>query len=112
AFAGRAFRRPVDPAEVAPYADLVKSRLDAGEPFVDALRVGLKTILCSSNFLFLHEQPGRLDDYAIASRLSYFLWSSMPDDELIKLAAGHMLTKPDVLDRQTERLLKDPRARA
>jgi len=109
-FAPRAFRRPIDAAELSPFVDLVKSRIDAGEPFVDAVRVGLKAILCSPDFLFLKERPGKLDDYAVASRLSYFLWSSMPDDELTRLVANHTLTQPAVLRAQTERLLKDRRA--
>ena len=112
AFAPRAFRRPVESADIQPYLDLVKSRLDAGEPFEDAIRLGLKAILCSPEFLFLHERSGHLDDYAVASRLSYFLWSSLPDDELIRLASDHTLTRPDVLRRQTERLLADPKSQA
>ena len=111
-FATRAFRRPVDAAEMAPYLDLAKSRLDAGESFADAVRVALKAILCSPEFLFLKERPGKLDDYAVASRLSYFLWSSTPDDELMRLAANRTLTQPQVLRAQTERMLNDRRAQA
>ncbi len=108
-FAARAFRRPVDAGHLAPFVDQVKLRIDAGEPFLDAIRVGLKSILCSPDFLFLKERPGKLDDFAVASRLSYFLWSSMPDDELTRVAANHTLTQPAVLRQQTERLLKDSR---
>lgn len=111
-FAARAFRRPVDAAEVRPYTALVKAQLDANQPFVDSVRVGLKAILCSPEFLFLREQPGKLDDYAIASRLSYFLWSSTPDEQLLKLAAAGTLTRPDVLRGQTRRMLQDPKANA
>jgi mono/diheme cytochrome c family protein len=111
-FAARAFRRPVDGAELTPYVDLAKSRLDAGESFVDAMRVAMKAILCAPDFLFLKERSGKLDDYAVASRLSYFLWSSMPDDELTRRAADHSLTRPDALRAQVERMLNDKRARA
>ncbi|HSU69062.1 MAG TPA: DUF1592 domain-containing protein, partial [Tepidisphaeraceae bacterium] len=111
-FAARAFRRPVQNGEIDPYVSLVKAELDSGQPFTDAIRVGLKAILCSPDFLFLRETPGKLDDYALASRLSYFLWSSMPDDPLFRLAASHTLSRPAVLREQAERMLKDPRAQA
>ncbi|MDB6007354.1 MAG: hypothetical protein JWR15_4341, partial [Prosthecobacter sp.] len=86
--------------------------LTAGRSFEDAMRVGLRGLLTSPEFLLLEERPGKLDDYALASRLSYFLWSSMPDEELLKLAASKELTKPAVLKAQTERLLKSPKAQA
>ena len=111
-FIPRAFRRPVGEGKIAPYLDLVRSRLDAKVPFVDALRVGLKAVLCSPDFLFLRERPGRLDDYALASRLSYFFWSSMPDRALLDLAKAGRLHEPGVLRGQVERMLKDPKARA
>jgi hypothetical protein len=111
-FAQKAFRRPVAASEIEPYVALVKSKLDSGETFDSAIRVGLKAILCSPEFLFLRETPGKLDDYAIASRLSYFLWSSTPDDQLLKIAAAHSLRDPKVLSAQTDRLLNDPRAAA
>ncbi|HEX8911903.1 MAG TPA: DUF1592 domain-containing protein, partial [Humisphaera sp.] len=109
-FAARAFRRPVSAEDVAPMLDVVRAELSAGRTFEQAVRVGLKGVLCSPSFLFLWERPGKLDQHAVASRLSYFLWSSTPDDELRKLADGGNLTKPDVLRAQVERLLKDPRA--
>ena len=56
------------------------------------MRTGFQAILCSPEFLFLHEHPGTLDPYALASRLSYFLWQSMPDDELFALAADGRCT--------------------
>lgn len=111
-FAPRAFRRPVSDADLAPYLTLVRERLDKGVKFGDALRVGLKAILVSPRFLMLDEQPGKLDGYALAARLSYFLWSSAPDAELLSLAAKGDLTKPAVLRTQTERLLKHPKAQA
>ncbi|MBI5802235.1 MAG: DUF1592 domain-containing protein, partial [Verrucomicrobia bacterium] len=111
-FAARAFRRPVGDADLAPYLALVRERLDKGVKFADALRVGLKAILVSPRFLMLDEQPGKLDGHALAARLSYFLWSSAPDAELLAVAAKGDLTKPAVLRAQTERLLKHPKARA
>ena len=111
-FAPRAFRRPVGDADLAPYLALVRERLDKGVKFADALRVGLKAILVSPRFLMLDEQPGKLDGYALAARLSYFLWSSAPDAELLAVAAKGDLSKPAVLRGQTERLLKHPKARA
>jgi mono/diheme cytochrome c family protein len=102
----RAFRRPTTPGDLQPYLGLVKSSLDAGQPFDESMRVGIKAILCSPRFLYLHEPAGKLDDFALASRLSYFLWTSMPDDELFRLAAKGELSQPAVLRAQTERLLQ------
>ncbi|MCE9526498.1 MAG: DUF1592 domain-containing protein, partial [Planctomycetales bacterium] len=114
----RAFRRNVQPEEVQRYVGLTKKALDDRRPFVEALRVGLLGILCSPEFL-LREEPlaaakegetATISDYALASRLSYFLWSSMPDDELQALADKGTLSKPDVLRGQVERMLNDPKA--
>ncbi|MBI1368366.1 MAG: DUF1592 domain-containing protein [Planctomycetes bacterium] len=110
AFAQRAFRRPVPRDEIAPLLDIVRDRLAQGYEFNDAMRLGFKAILCSPQCLYLLEMPGKLDDFALASRLSYFLWSAMPDDELLRLAAAGKLHDPDVLDAQVDRLLADPRA--
>ena len=109
----RAFRRPVEPDEVAPYVGLVKSELDAGGSFETALRLGLKAVLCSPEFLFL-EEPGRdaISQHALASRLSYFLWSSMPDAELLSLANQRKLDDPEVLRGQVDRLLDSSKAQA
>jgi hypothetical protein len=74
--------------------------------------VGLAAILVSPEFLFLREAPGRLDDFALASRLSYFLWSSMPDEELLALASQRKLNAPATLRAQVERLLKHPKSAA
>ena len=108
----RAFRRNVESAEVDPYAALTESALEAGEPFEAALRLGLKAVLCSPQLLFLDE-PGRevISQHAIASRLSYFLWSSVPDAELLSLADQGTLDDPKILREQVERVLNDPRAR-
>ena len=111
-FATRAYRRPVKSGEIAQILDLVARRERAGTPRAQAIAMGMKAILCSPNFLYLYENEGALDDYALASKLSYFLWSSMPDDELFALARKKRLHKPDVLRAQIDRMLRDPKARA
>jgi mono/diheme cytochrome c family protein len=111
-FARRAFRRTVTDDDIKPFVALVKAELAAKHTFEQALRAGLSAVLVSPDFLFLREKPGKLDDFALASRLSYFLWSSMPDDELLTLAEQKKLGQPDILRRQVERLLKSPKARA
>jgi hypothetical protein len=111
-FMRRAFRRAVTDDDVKPYLARVKAKLDGGASFEKAMRVALKEVLVSPNFLFLRERPGKLDDYALASRLSYFLWSSMPDTELLTLAEQGKLDDPATLRAQVERMLKDPKAAA
>jgi hypothetical protein len=110
-FAPRAFRRPVTDAELAPFFGLVKTRLDKGYAFEDALRVGLKAILCSPDFLYLSATPGKLNDFDLATRLAYFLWSTTPDDALLAAAAKGELSRADGLRTQVERMLADPNAR-
>ncbi len=109
----RAFRRKTQPDEIEIYADLVEQALADGRSFEDALRLGLKAVLSSPEFLFLDE-PGReaINDFALASRLSYFLWSSMPDAALISLADEGRLHDPAVLREQVERMLGDAKAKA
>ena len=109
-FLPKAFRRPVDAETRRTYVAMVEARLQAGDCFETAMRRAYRAALCSLNFLYHVEPPGRLDDYALASRLSYWLWNSMPDDELIKLAGSGKLREPGVLSQQMERLLKDPRS--
>ena len=111
AFAERAFRRPLDREEVAPYTDMVLEDLDRDVPLMDALRGGYRALLCSPRFLYFHEAPGPLDDYAVASRLSYFLWNTMPDAQLLKQAEAGKLTKPWAVQQQVERMLADNRGR-
>jgi hypothetical protein len=112
AFVRRAFRRRVTDADVKPFVELVKKKLAAKQSFEKALRVGLAAVLVSPDFLFLREKPGQLDDFALASRLSYFLWSTMPDEELLTLAEQGKLAQPETLHRQVERMLKHPKAAA
>ncbi len=112
----RAFRRPVSTAEVESYVAVVKAELDAGEPFPAAVKAGMSAILCSKSFLFLAEgdeesQRDTLSDWEIACRLSYLLWSTMPDDELFSLAEQGKLRDKSELGRQTQRMLADPRAK-
>ena len=104
-FANRAFRRPVSAEELEPYLQTVHAAIDDGIPLVAALRTGFRAILCSPRFLYFTEQPGPLDDHAVASRLSYFLTGSMPDDELRRLADAGELRNEDTLIRQTDRIL-------
>ncbi len=112
-FARRAFRRSVTDEDIKPLLDRVKTKLDEGDSFEQAVRVGLKAVLVSPHFLFFREQPGDvLDDFALASRLSYFLWSSMPDDELFALAQQQHLREPDTLRQQVERMLNDAKSAA
>jgi len=109
-FADQAFRRPVSPEDLDDIYQLVQQRLDDKLCFQEAMKVGFQAILCSPEFLFLQESPGQLDPHALATRLSYFLWNSMPDDELRRIAAAGKLNDPDVLRQQTQRLLKDPKS--
>ena len=105
-----AFRRPVPAAEADRFVKFAQARLDGGYTFPEAMKAAYRLVLCSPKFLCRYEEPGRLDDYALASRLSYFLWSSMPDDELFKLAGQNRLHEPEVLRAQVERMLGDPKA--
>ena len=109
AFARSAFRRPPTEGELKPIRALVAAKLDAGFKPLDALQLGFQTILCAPGFLYQHEGEGELKGYALASRLSYFLWSSMPDEELLKLAAAGTLGEPATRRKQVERMLADPK---
>lgn len=109
-FAERAFRRPVDENVVQPFADFALQQLEAGTPFHEALKSGYRAVLCSPRFLYFQESPGALDDYAIASRLSYMLWNRPPGDELLKLAAAGKLQNPEQRRLAAERMLQDSRA--
>jgi hypothetical protein len=102
-FASRAFRRPVSNEQIAPYLRLAKQSSEG-------IRTAIEAILCSPRFLYFYEQPGELDDYAIASRLSYFLWNTMPDHALLKDAEKQRLRDSDVLNGHVDRMLNDPRS--
>ncbi len=109
-FARRAFRRPVTDEQITPYREIARKSLAEGDPLSEALRVAYRAILCSPRFLTFIEEPGPLDDHAIASRLSYALWVSMPDYPLIQLANEKKLRDPKVLAEQVERMLTHPKA--
>lgn len=109
-FAKQAFRRPVTDEQAAAYRQMGRKILEEGGTLPEALRTSYRAILCSPRFLTFIEPPGKLDEHAIASRLSYALWVSMPDAELIKLAGEHKLHEPEVLAQQFERMLADPKA--
>jgi hypothetical protein len=104
------FRRPVETSEIEAHLELFREQLEIGRPFDAALRAAYKMALTSPQFLFLQESAGKLDDFALAARLSYGLWGSLPDPELTRLAAQGALSQPGVLREQTERLLTAPQA--
>lgn len=111
-FTRRAFRRTVTTEDVAPFVDVVRRKLAGGYTFELAMRAALKGVMIAPEFLFLRERTGKLEDFALASRLSYFLWSTMPDDELFRLADTHKLGQPEVLAKQVERMLASSKSRA
>jgi hypothetical protein len=110
-FAHRAFRRSVATAQLAPYRSIGRQMLSEGASLPEALHASYRAILCSPRFLTFIEAPGPLDDFSIASRLSYALWISMPDSELIKLAKAGELQKPEVISQQVDRLLDHRKSR-
>ena len=108
-FLRRAFRRPV-PAELRnQYVALVSARMKAGDCFEDAMRFAYRAALCSPEFLYHIEPQTAVDDHALASRLSYFFWRSMPDQALSKLADEGKLHQPETLHAEIGRLMADPR---
>ena len=118
-FARKAFRRPVSAQELRPYLDLVASERKSGSSFDEAVGAALQAVLVSPDFLFRIEHVEKapainggspIDQYSLASRLSYFLWSSMPDEALLRSAEQHTLRNPQVLEAQVHRMLKDKRA--
>lgn len=108
AFAEKAFRRPLHKGELEPIQRLVAGKLKEGVKPLRALQLGCQAILCSPGFLYLNLGEGELRDVALASRLSYFLWSSPPDATLLKLAAAGKL-RPNLL-AQVKRMLADPKS--
>jgi hypothetical protein len=110
-FTARAYRRPTQVEEIDRLMRLIALRRQSGRSPLEAYQDGLSAVLCSPGFLYLDE-PGeaRLSSYALASRLSYFLWSSIPDQPLLDLAASDALASPDVLAEQARRMLADPRS--
>lgn len=121
AFVRRAYRRPPSDTEVDALVQLVKLARDQGDNFEGGLRVALKAVLVSPHFLFKVERdPPKaiageaypISELELATRMSYFLWSSMPDDELLRLAQFGKLRQPDIFEKQVRRMLADPKSRA
>ncbi|WP_414664748.1 DUF1592 domain-containing protein [Horticoccus sp. 23ND18S-11] len=110
-FLARAYRRPVPETEVKRFLPVVEQTLKAGGGFTNAMLAAYTAVLCSPEFVTIEETPGRLDDFAVASRLAFFLNNSAPDDELRRLAANGVLRQPAVLRAQTDRLLNDAKSR-
>ncbi|MEN9574156.1 MAG: hypothetical protein RL514_2011 [Verrucomicrobiota bacterium] len=113
--AERAFRRPVQADEVDRLVKLVESEVKAGEKLDAAMKAAFQAVLCSKEFLYLvegraTEQSVRLTDFELASRLSYFLWSTMPDESLVAAARAGKLHEAAVLRAQVQRMLRDPKA--
>ena len=115
AMAKRAFRRPLKEGELQTYMKIVEGEIAAGAKSVDAIKSAMTAILCSKSFLFIAEgdqsaERHTLNDWELASRLSYLVWSTMPDDELLKAAQEGKLHNKDELQKQLARLLADPRS--
>ncbi|TWT84953.1 hypothetical protein CA13_64340 [Planctomycetes bacterium CA13] len=110
AFAAGAFRRPLNSGELKPIERMVMGKLDGGMEPLAALQLGFQTILCSPSFIYMQEGEGTLDGYNLASRLSYFLWSSQPDVVLLQHAKAERLSDANVLAAEVDRMLKDPRS--
>jgi len=113
--ARRAFRRPLREGEIEKYVGIVESEIAAGADFRSAVKTGMLAILCSKSFLFIVEGSDDTDrraitDWELATRLSYFLWSTMPDEQLLALAAAGTLHEEQALRKQLDRMLADPRA--
>jgi cytochrome c551/c552 len=117
-FLPRAFRRPVAESEIVPYRELYRAARSQGEPFEPAVFFALRSALVSPLFLFRIEPPNHspaprpVDQYALASRLSYFLWGSMPDELLFDIAAEGKLHEPEVLRQLIPRMLRNDRSLA
>ena len=116
--ARKAYRRPVSADEVDRLTQLVASAERAGDSFEEGIRVAVQAVLLSPHFLFRiehdpvrsAEEAHRINDHELASRLSYFLWADMPDDELSRLADAGQLGQPEVFESQVRRMLGDPRS--
>jgi copper chaperone CopZ len=107
----RLFRRPVSTETLEQYVQLVELRIAEGDCFENSMRYAYKAALCSPDFLYHYEPAHSIDPFALANRLSYFLWRSSPDERLRQLAQEGTLSEPSVLHAEVERLLKDDRAR-
>ena len=112
-FLTRAFRRTVELSLLDRYLEFVSKQLASGVGFTDAMKSVAAATIASPKFLYLYDKSGQsetagtIDDFELASRLSFFLWGSLPDRELLELASASELSKPEVLDAQFNRMLKD-----
>lgn len=111
-FSTRAWRRPVADAEMERYVKVIENELAAGEEFASAYRAAMLGVLASKNFYYLeegspNERRDKVNDWELASRLSYFLWGSMPDEQLFAAAREGTLHQPEVLRAQLNRMLED-----
>ncbi len=115
--ASRAFRRPVGKEELQRLVDLAKKVRESNGTYEEGIQVAIQAILVSPFFIYRVEAnrngtgPQPLNDYELATRLSYFLWSSMPDDQLFRDAWGGKLKDPKILEQHARRMLKDPRSK-
>lgn len=100
-----AFRRRVTEEDIKPFVELFQTEFEKGTSFEESLKLAVTAIFCSPSFLFLNEPNGKLDDFALATRLSYFLNRTMPDRKLLRLASAGKLSEPIILEAQTERLI-------
>jgi hypothetical protein len=118
AFLPRAFRRPVDAAEIDKFLTLYDRAAQRGDPWTERMKLALSAVLVHPDFLFRVERrdaaPGihPVGQYELASRLSYFLWSAPPDETLLRLAEQNKLQDPAMLAAQVNRMLDSPRSRA
>ena len=110
-FMARAYRRPVQEEDVQRFLALYRQQFAQGVGFAPALLAAYTAVLVSPGFIFVEEQPGPLDDYALATRLALFLWNSTPDETLRARAHAGALHRPDGLRAETDRMLDDPKAR-
>jgi len=112
-FLGRAFRRPVNAGLLDRYSQFVGQQLDAGVGFTDAMKSVAAATISSPRFLYLYDKGGEgnglepVDGHELASRLSFFLWGSLPDPTLTELAESGELLQPEILEQQIDRMLKD-----
>lgn len=109
-FLPKAFRRPVAPEVRQQYVAKVQERLAAGDCFETAMHWAYRAALCSPDFLYHVEPAGPLDQYALACRLSYFLWNSLPDSQLWEFAESGAFNSPEKVAAETERMLQDSRS--
>jgi len=111
AFADKASRQPLSPDDTKSFINLIHTQLTDGTEFTRAILIGYKAFLCSSHFLYLREPQPKTNDtsYALANRLSHFLWNSRPDQKLSQRADKDELTTPTVLRDEIRRLIKDER---